>query len=307
MKKITLSIFLALGLISNLSAQSTCSANGTLTPTANPGEFTISDLSTTTGSNPYSYFISGESSGNYVYLQPNTTTGTYQYSQNGSYAYGFTIWDSIAGCYDSYWDSLTVTGIGTTTSCLADFIILQDSLNPGIYWCWNNSTTSSPSSSIFYLWDFGDGTTSTQPYPTHTYSGLGVYAICLTISEPNNCTSVHCDTIVVSVKASGTTLNVLPPGATASVEDNNSFKGLTTYPNPVVDKFTVSFNSTSEKLVSVTITNLAGQTIESTDYFAKQGQNKLAVNTSDLQAGIYLIKIKDKSANDIHILRIVKN
>jgi PKD repeat protein len=34
-----------------------------------------------------------------------------------------------------------------------------------------------------YLWDFGDGVTSEQKHPSHTYADTGVYAVCLTVTN----------------------------------------------------------------------------------------------------------------------------
>lgn len=36
-----------------------------------------------------------------------------------------------------------------------------------------------------WLWDFGDGTTSTQPSPQHTYQNSGVYSVTLTVTNTN--------------------------------------------------------------------------------------------------------------------------
>lgn len=35
-----------------------------------------------------------------------------------------------------------------------------------------------------YLWDFGDGTTATEPNPVHTYADLGVHTVTLTVATP---------------------------------------------------------------------------------------------------------------------------
>ena len=50
---------------------------------------------------------------------------------------------------------------------------------------------------VSYLWDFGDGNTSTQQNPTHVYSASGVFQVCLTVS--NFCGSnTSCQNLVVT-------------------------------------------------------------------------------------------------------------
>jgi|GEM_PF-549658 len=49
-----------------------------------------------------------------------------------------------------------------------------------------------------YYWSFGDGDTSNLKEPTHTYIYSGVYNVCLTISDTNNCLSTMCDSIIAS-------------------------------------------------------------------------------------------------------------
>ncbi|UCH13395.1 MAG: PKD domain-containing protein, partial [Bacteroidales bacterium] len=39
---------------------------------------------------------------------------------------------------------------------------------------------------IIYNWDFGDGTTSDEPFPTHTYKSSGEYTVCLNVKYSNN-------------------------------------------------------------------------------------------------------------------------
>ena len=49
-----------------------------------------------------------------------------------------------------------------------------------------------------WSWDFGDGNSSTDPNPSHTYFTPGTYTVCLTVS--NACGSnTSCETITVSV------------------------------------------------------------------------------------------------------------
>lgn len=50
-----------------------------------------------------------------------------------------------------------------------------------------------------WLWDFGDGETSNEQNPLHTFSEEGVYQVCLSISNYNNdtCESTYCEDVFV--------------------------------------------------------------------------------------------------------------
>ncbi len=49
-------------------------------------------------------------------------------------------------------------------------------------------TNNSSAQNYFWLWDFGDGTTSTQAVPSHVYSVPGTYTVNLTATSVNGCT-----------------------------------------------------------------------------------------------------------------------
>lgn len=60
-------------------------------------------------------------------------------------------------------------------------------------------TNSSTGPSLTYLWDFGDGSTSTTANPTHTYSVEGTFTISLSITDQYGCTDNMVRTNYVSV------------------------------------------------------------------------------------------------------------
>lgn len=61
----------------------------------------------------------------------------------------------------------------------------------------NNSVSSAGGGITSVLWNFGDGTTSTQYNPTHTYANAGTYNVCLQVTDAcDNTTS--CQTVTVS-------------------------------------------------------------------------------------------------------------
>jgi hypothetical protein len=51
---------------------------------------------------------------------------------------------------------------------------------------------------IMWIWDFGDGTTSTEKNPTHIYHVEGTYTVSLTVTDNNNAKSAFVQTIKVA-------------------------------------------------------------------------------------------------------------
>ncbi|MEL6867662.1 MAG: PKD domain-containing protein, partial [Bacteroidota bacterium] len=60
------------------------------------------------------------------------------------------------------------------------------------------SFTSQSPTAVGYLWDFGDGFTSSNPNPVHSFQAFGTYPIKLTFTSPEGCeTTISTDTIVI--------------------------------------------------------------------------------------------------------------
>lgn len=105
------------------------------------------------------------------------------------------------------WQTATLSNNqGTITSGVADFMVCDsanvtyncyasfygfDSSNTGDYYFIDMSYGSG----LSYAWDFGDGNTSNQQYPTHTFAN-GTYTVCLTVSS-GSCSDTYCQTITV--------------------------------------------------------------------------------------------------------------
>lgn len=70
---------------------------------------------------------------------------------------------------------------------------------------------------LTYLWDFGDGNTSTDVEPTHCFSQEGLFTICLTVTDKFGCDSTLCknDYVVISDPVAnfnaGNTQGTCPP------------------------------------------------------------------------------------------------
>lgn len=98
----------------------------------------------------------------------------------------------------SYTVKLTVSGRGgTNTSTRISYVTVYD---PVVLGFWANTTSglyplavmfNNYSSGDFttWLWDFGDGTTSTERSPAHTYNAKGTYTVSLSASGPGGSSS----------------------------------------------------------------------------------------------------------------------
>lgn len=106
--------------------------------------------------------------------------------------------------------STRVQRLITATSFQAVLILLSFGVSaqhcfPGFHHTLSNNTvtlhdTSTATGLIAsYTWHFGDGNTSNDPNPVHTYATAGTYNVCLTIEAHNpGCTETHCEDIVIS-------------------------------------------------------------------------------------------------------------
>ena len=60
----------------------------------------------------------------------------------------------------------------------------------------DSTISSTPITS--WLWDFGDGHSSTSHNPHHTYDHAGTYEVCLTVHNNHGCNSTYCHAVTVS-------------------------------------------------------------------------------------------------------------
>jgi len=250
---------------------------------------------------------------------------------NGPGAYGICLLSSDAtGCTSAACDTVYVGADGTinpTTmpDCQAAFWVIQaysDTSNgggmlapiPDEVWVWNLSNGNSGISQ--YDWNFGDGSTSTEAYPTHVYDGDGPYVLCLTIAS-GSCTSTYCDSISIDEngmlngividghtanqnhRSGGFTLNVLAAIPTGLAE-LPTIAELKLWPNPAQDELNISLNNSRLGIVPITVIDLTGRTVISESQNMALGVNTLRLNTSDLQPGLYMVRIGNDARSVAH-------
>jgi hypothetical protein len=203
--------------------------------------------------------------------------------------YGVCITDQY-GC--AVCDSVLIS----TGSCSAHFNLYPDSIILHQYYAVNMASGVAP---LSYLWQWGDGTTSTGPYPSHTYANAGFYAICLDITDSVGCTSHFCNSYYLQ-KSTNTmvTITVIPDVA-VGMNDNSSDKTISIFPNPSPGLINIAFAG-STKETRVDVINSFGQVV-----LTKNITNP-ALTTLDLSnraKGMYFIKVQN--GNGISIKKVI--
>jgi gliding motility-associated-like protein len=107
-------------------------------------------------------------------------TVTHVYASPGDYNVQLTVKDSL-GCYTTtqfYAEPVSVNGPQ------ASFNVPQGTVLPqGTTVQFNNTSNTYGTSNVTWLWNFGDGQTSSSWYPSHVYPNPGVYVVTLTASD----------------------------------------------------------------------------------------------------------------------------
>ncbi|HLU17903.1 MAG TPA: PKD domain-containing protein, partial [Edaphocola sp.] len=133
-----------------------------------------------------------------------------------------------------------------------------------------------------YLWDFGDGNTSTQATPIHIYAASGNYLVSLTVS--NEC-SVRDTSLLIYV-------DLLTGVKFVDADEVN----VNIYPVPTQHSLNVELAETNNNIRKIRVVNTIGQTL-----IEQGGSNtqKQSVDVSNLSAGNYFIYIETDHGNTV--------
>lgn len=138
-----------------------------------------------------------------------------------------------------------------------------------------------------YLWDFGDGNTSTIEDPMHTYAANGTYTVTLTAA--NDCGEARATTTVTIMVSS---VSDLPAGAEFNL-----------YPNPTNGLVTWSLKGVPLEDVTLFVTDVLGREIIR-ERLGEASSFRQNLSLEDWSAGVYLVRLKAKSYE--HQVRVVK-
>ncbi len=171
---------------------------------------------------------------------------------------------------------------------------------------WTLQDYSSSSDSLSYLWDFGDGNTSTLSNPSYTYSSVGIYTICLTVSS-GTCSDTYCETAFVDTTVSGSgihSINVQKMLVTGISKNKKQEQAMLLFPNPAHNSIDISYPFKKENY-SITVTDLLGQSVLN-QTINDISTSTVKLNIEDLKSGMYLLQIHSDSGTTLAKTRFIK-
>lgn len=200
--------------------------------------------------------------GNQISISP--SAGFYQVVVTGTSSFGC----SNAGSIDTA--TITVDPVA-----VADFSYLVNG--------YTVTFTNNSANAFNYTWDFGDGSSSAQQSPVHSYAN-GTYDVSL-VAE-GSCST---DTFTVQIVINFTGMGEFDPFNSMVI------------PNPAVDFVTVTFHGAPDCLELIDIT---GKVVDAIRVDAS-GRNCVELEIADISPGVYFIRLM--SQDGIGVTRFVKN
>lgn len=185
----------------SICVQTPVSFTNTSSPAAQSSAWNFGDATNSTITNPQKAFA---------------TPGTYTVQLVQTYAY----------CTDSFSKPIRVL----PRPAVAFTANNTSSCQPPLTVNFTNQSTGG----VSYLWNFGDGNTSTQASPTHTYSAYGNYNVTLIVTNSSGCTDTLLQTAFVRIQRPVISFPALPqrgcvPYTTNFSANINTLDNVTSY------------------------------------------------------------------------------
>ena len=131
------------------------------------------------------------------------------------------------------------------------------------------------------LWDFGDGNTSTDQNPTHTYTTSGVYSAKL--AAENTC---------------GTGIYSRDQSIAVGIREASAFRNTRIYPNPSKGVFELAMEGIDSDKLQISIYDFSGRLL----FWSAEKVNGEFRKTFDLSLfskGIYSLKLESDTGMEI--------
>ncbi len=141
-----------------------------------------------------------------------------------------------------------------------------------------------------YLWDFGDGNTSTEFSPVHEYAVGGNY-----------------DVVLHAVGICGTDSNSLKVDIISSTTEVQTLKHIDVFPNPTSDQLHIRWGNPEPGRLSIVVYNLLGRELVRLDERVHTSElYEKSIDLSTWPAGSYFLKIRQGEKQHIEPIVLIR-
>jgi hypothetical protein len=201
----------------------------------------------------------------------------------------------------------------TTVDCNTDIELIPDSmveLENSVMLYWNGDL-----SNVSYVsWDFGNGVTSNEFYPSYFYDSIGTYTVCVTVYFMDACSSTDCVTFTMDENGTsgpgGAQMNGFWLNTTGTIPNSvnelaSNASSVNMFPNPTSGSFAVKASSLnpSENTI-IRIYSIDGKEVFANNFGNGAMNNTFQLNVSELSNGYYILSLQN--GNQIQRVPFVK-
>ncbi|MEM1320161.1 MAG: PKD domain-containing protein [Bacteroidota bacterium] len=194
------------------------------------------------------------------------------------------------GTYDV--ELIVTNGNGRDTITFVDYITVEPAPTAEFSFTSTDGEVTFDNSSAngeTYEWDFGDGNSSTEENPVHTYATSGNFEVTLIVT--NDCGS-DTTTMMVSIELT-------------SVEDPDFVQEFLLYPNPNSGAFTLILRGEARDWLEVSFFDVLGRRVYSEDLDFRLGNLNKQFNFDQVASGTYMMQIR--SEREVAYRKVVIN
>jgi hypothetical protein len=164
-----------------------------------------------------------------------------------------------------------------------------------------DSITSTASA---YYWNFGDGTYSSAPTPTHTFPANGYYTVCLTAIYGTVDSSTYCHVIGVDsaghvltrLQGFGSQTTLFKSSGTTGIPEIDAQLSFVVYPNPAKEFIKVAINNfMASENSTIRIYGVDGRLLKQ----QLLQKDLTEVDVSELVKGVYIIQLAENTKTGI--------
>ena len=221
--------------------------------------------------------------------------------------------DMVSGSYQSAVFGMNSECAVDTIACSTTIELMPDSMVEMenavmIYWNENFSDVN------YVSWDFGNGMTSNELYPTYFYDSIGTYTVCLTVYYFDGCTASSCVTFTMDANGvsgpGGAQMNGFWLNTTGTIPNSvnelvSNVTSVNMFPNPTSGSVAVkaSMLNPGENTI-IRIYSIDGKEVFANNFGNGTVNNTFQLNVSELSNGYYFLSLQN--GNQIQRVPFVK-